>query len=61
MEWMQLLGILAAGLIIWYMIRLIRHQPEMFSSKKINKSFRTMGILGLLLIAFIALCVMLLR
>ena len=60
MEWAQLFGILAAALIIWFTIRRVRTNPQLFSAH-LGKSFRTMGILGLLLIAFVAFCIFLLK
>lgn len=59
--WMQLLAIAAAVMIVWFLVRAIKGNPETFSKQNFAKSFSTMGFLGLGLIAFIALCVMLLR
>ncbi len=57
----QILGILGAGLIIFILYRMIKGRPEMFTRENLTKSFSTMGVLGLLLIAFIAFLVMMLR
>lgn len=57
----QLLGIVGAGLIIWLLYRTIKGRPEQFSREKINQSFLTMGILGVVLIGFVALLVFLAR
>lgn len=57
----QLLLLIGAGLLIWYLVRTIRSNPEAFSKEKFNKSFYTMGILALILIAFIAICIFILR
>ena len=57
----QILGLLAAGLIVWVLYRAIKGKPQMFSRENLGKSFSTMGLLGLLLIAFIALLVLMLR
>ncbi len=57
----QILALVGAGLLIWYMIRTIRSQPEVFSKQMFSKSFYTMGILAVILIAFIALCIFILR
>lgn len=57
----QVLGIVAAGVIIWYLYRSIKHNPDAFSKKNFSKSFSTMGVLALGLIAFVALCVLMLR
>jgi len=51
---------LAAGL-AWLLYHRIKHNPGAFSAKNFGKSFSTMGLLGLALIAFIAVLVMLLR
>ncbi|KTD15024.1 hypothetical protein [Legionella israelensis] len=57
----QILGLLAAGLIIFSLYRMIKGRPDMFSRENLNKSFSTMGILALFLIVFIALLVLMLR
>ena len=57
----QLLLLLGAGFLIWYMIRTIRNQPEMFSKQMFSKSFYTMGILALVLILFVSFCIFILR
>ncbi|HHF7344651.1 TPA: hypothetical protein ACPSKE_000664 [Legionella feeleii] len=57
----QLLGLLAAGLIVWVLYRSIKGRPEQFSRENLSKSFSTMGVLGVLLIGFVALLVFVLR
>jgi hypothetical protein len=57
----QLLLMLGAGLVIWYLIRTIRSNPQAFSKEMFGKSFYTMGILAVLLIGFISLCIYILR
>lgn len=57
----QILGIAGAGLIIWFLYRNIKGRPEAFSRDNMSKSFFSMGILAILLIAFIALLVVILR
>jgi hypothetical protein len=57
----QILGVVAAGLIVWLLYRTIRYRPELFSRENLSKSFSSMGILALLLIGFIALLVLMLR
>ena len=61
MEWAQLFGILAAALIIWFTFRRVRTNPQLFSKANLGKSFHAMGVLGLLLIAFVAFCIFLLK
>lgn len=57
----QLLGLVGAGLIIWFLYRTLKGQKEQFSRENISKSFSSMGILALLLIGFVALLVVILR
>lgn len=57
----SILGIIGAVMVVFILYRVIKHQPEQFSSENLNKSFATMGLLGLILIAFIALLVLMLR
>lgn len=57
----QILGLMAAGLIIWYLYTLIKNRPEQFSRANLGKSFSSMGFLALLLIGFIFLLVLILR
>ena len=51
----QLLAVVGAGLIVWFIYKSIKGQPDQFSREKINKSLLSMGILGLFLIAFVTL------
>jgi hypothetical protein len=55
-----LLILLAVFLIIW-MVRVMRSNPTMFSGENWSKSFFSMGILALILIAFVALAVIWVR
>jgi len=57
----QVLGLIGAGLIIWFLYRSIKGRPDLFSRENLGKSFSTMGILALILIAFVAMLVLLLR
>ena len=59
--WMQLLYVVCAGLFIWFGIRFIRGNPESFSKENMGKSFQSMAMLALGLIAFIALLIFLLK
>lgn len=62
---MQLLShillIIGAGLIVWFTYNAIKRHPNAFSAENLNKSFFTLGILALFLIAVIAILVMLLK
>lgn len=57
----QLLGLLAAALIVWVLYRNIKGRPEQFSRENLTNSFFSMGVLALLLIGFVALLVLMLR
>jgi threonine/homoserine/homoserine lactone efflux protein len=57
----QILGLIGAGLIIWILYRMIKGRPEQFSRENLSRSFSTMGFLALILIAFIAFLVFMLR
>ena len=54
---MIFLYLLGGALMVWLGFRLIKGSPEAFSKQSIAKSFYTLGILALLLIALIAICV----
>lgn len=53
----QILGLVSAGFIVWYLYRTVKGRPEQFSRDKLSQSFMTMGILALILIAFVAFLV----
>lgn len=57
----QILGLLGAGLIVWFLYRTVKGRPELFSRENLNKSFGIMGILALMLIAFVAFLVFMTR
>lgn len=57
----QVLGLIGAGLLVYFIYKTVKGQPEMFSKENLNKSFFTMGILGIGLIGFVALLVLMLR
>lgn len=57
----QILGLMAAGLIAFLLYRTIKGKPELFSKENLNKSFYTMGILAIILIAFVAFLILMLR
>lgn len=61
MNWTLLFIVIVAALLGWMLYRQIRGNPQAFSRENLSKSFYTLGILALLLIAFIALLVMMLR
>lgn len=57
----QLLGVGLVAFIVWFMYRRIKSRPDVFSRENMNKSLSTMGILALLLIAFIAFLALILK
>lgn len=57
----EILGLLGAGMILFILYRSIKGNPGQFSRENLSKSFFTMGVLALGLIAFIALMVLMLR
>jgi hypothetical protein len=59
--WTQLFFILLVVFLGWLIYKNIKHNPQAFSKENLGKSFYTLGLLALLLIAFVTLLIMLLR
>lgn len=57
----QILGLIGAGMIVWFLYKSIKGRPEQFSKQNMSNSLTTMGILALVLIVFVALLILLLR
>lgn len=57
----KIAAVLFAAFLLWMLFKYIKSNPESLSSANLNKSFYTMGILGVGLIVFIAVIIMLLR
>ena len=57
----EILGLIGAGLIVFFLYRTIKGRPDQFSKENLSKSFFTMGVLALILIAFVALLIMIVR
>lgn len=57
----QILLIILGIAIVFILYRSIRYQPDKFSKENLNKSAYTMALLALILIAFVAFLVMMLR
>lgn len=57
----QILALAGAGLIIWYLYRVIKGRPDQFSKENLSKSAYSLGILGVILIAFVALLIFLVK
>lgn len=59
--WEQILLLIMAGALLFFLARGIKSRKEAFSGANMSKSFRTMGLLAIGLIVFISLLVMMLR
>lgn len=57
----QIMGVLGFILVAWILYRGIKSRPDQFSKENLSKSFFSMGVLGIGLIAFVALLVLLVR
>lgn len=57
----QILGLIGAGLIVYFVYRTIKGRPDMFSKENLSKSFFSMGILALILIAFVGFLILMAR
>jgi hypothetical protein len=57
----QILSLVGAGLIIWIMHRTIKNNKAAFSRDNIQKSLSSLGVLALILIAFVGLLILILR
>jgi hypothetical protein len=57
----QLLVIILAAFLIWRLYRYVRSNPQAFSKENIGHSIFTLGILCLLLIAFVFLLVIIVK
>ncbi|CAN5426060.1 hypothetical protein BH10PSE19_BH10PSE19_12870 [soil metagenome] len=60
MDWKQIIYALLMVFIAWLLYRQVRANPQWFSLANFNQTARTLGLLALLLIAFIGLCMWLL-
>jgi len=61
MEWTKIFALIGAVLIVFFLFRGIRARSDLFSKAALGKSFHTMGFLALILIAFIGVCILLLK
>ena len=57
----QILALVGAGLLVWYLYHTVKGQPQVFSGENIHKSLLTMGILAIILIVFVAFLVFIVR
>ena len=61
MQWAQIFWVIGALVVAFLIYRTIKNRPGAFSKENLSKSFYTLAILALILIAFIAVLIMLLR
>jgi len=57
----QLLALAGALIVLWFVYRTIKGKPELFTADKLSHSVRTLGVLALILIVFVAFLVLMLR
>ena len=57
----QLLAIVAGVLICWLVYTTVKGQPNVFSRENLSKSLTSMGLLALVLMAFVALLILSVR
>ena len=50
-----------SAVLLWLLYSSIKHRPELFSAQNLNKSFFTMGILSIFLIAIVGFAIFLVR
>lgn len=60
-SWTIILFLVSGALMLWFLVRTIRGNRQAFSKENLNKSFYTIGILTLLIIAVVAMGVLLLK
>ena len=61
MDWSKIASIVACVIFSFFIIQNLRKHPEQLSKENLNQSFSTMGLLGLALIAFLAVIIFLLK
>lgn len=57
----SLLYLAISALLIWSIIRIYKQNPQIFSKENISKSFTTVGLLALMIIAVVVLAVLILK
>jgi uncharacterized membrane protein len=57
----QIMGIVSAIIILYFLYQTIKNRPDLFTKENMNKSIFTMGLLGVGLIGFVALLIIVLR
>lgn len=61
MQWDKILAVVAGAIMLFFLVRVIKTKPKAFTKENFFKSSYTLAILALLLIVFVAFCVLLLR
>lgn len=59
--WQQILALLVGLFFMWMLYRYVKGNKDAFSKANFSKSAKTLGLLALGLIAFIAFCILMLR
>lgn len=57
----QILGLIATIGLIWFLYRTVKSRPEQFSREHISNSLRSMGLLALILMVFVAFLIYIVR
>ncbi|MBF13198.1 MAG: hypothetical protein CMF46_02410 [Legionellales bacterium] len=60
-DWYSVLFLVGAFFSAWFLYRVIKDQPEQFSSKNLFKTTLTLGYLAVVLIAVMAISILSLR
>lgn len=61
MTWQPILLFIGGALLLWMVYRSVKHNPAAYSKENLSKSFFTMGILAIALIAFVYVLVLLVK
>ena len=54
----QMMALIMAGIAVFFLYRIIKNQPHLFTKEKFTQTLGTMGVLALVLIGFVAFLVM---
>lgn len=61
MNWEALVAALVAGLLIYFLFKQVKTNPEAFSKQNLAQGSYTLGLLAIALIGLITFCVLMLR
>ena len=61
MNWTNIFLALTAAVLLFFLYRNIKGNPQAFSKANLSKSVSTLGVLALFLIGFIALLILILK